>query len=108
MIEKIYKAEVNAPTGIFLVAVLETEDFARETIQCLIQSDMNLAWGSFRVSEPQKSTRKLLASMQPVKHAHDSKIGQWGWIKKLPERKWKYGTETVASIQAELNEVEVD
>lgn len=84
MPEAIYKAQVNTPFGLFLVAVLEAEPFAKDSIVNLVQCEMMIAWGNFRVKEVTKSNRRILNSMTPVKGANSNGI-QWGWMKRIKE-----------------------
>lgn len=82
MTEAIYKAQVSTPFGLFLVAVLEIEPFAKESISNLVQCEMNLAWGIFKVKEIKKSNRRILNNMHPVKNASSNGM-QWGWMKRI-------------------------
>lgn len=78
----IFKATVNTPYGLFMVAVDSTAHDAKSDIKSAILSDLPSHVGQVQVSEVKKSSRRIIATMDELKRCNSSN-GQWGWIKKL-------------------------
>lgn len=83
MNEAIYKAQIQTPFGTFLFAVKEIKPYAKKTLTNLAYSEFKTPYGMLKIETPQKSNRRILSNMHPVKNANDYNSGQWGWMKKL-------------------------
>lgn len=81
----IYKAQVDTPYGLFLVAVKSTEYDARQDILFAARSELPSHYVMTKIksgSEVQKSNTRILKKMCAIKNCVSN--GEfWGYIKRL-------------------------
>jgi hypothetical protein len=75
----IYRSNVKTPVGQFILAVDTTASDARADTITAAVAEFRCHAGQLRVDEPQRSNRRIVADMWPVK-ACQSGGEQWAWI----------------------------
>lgn len=79
---KIYKAQIIAPFGSFIIAVDSTEHDARTDIITAALTEFNCPVGMIRIKGITSSNRHLINNMFPIDKAQvNNQI--WGWIRKI-------------------------
>jgi len=75
----IYRSNVKTPIGQFVIAVDTTPQDARTDTVTAAVAEFRCHAGLLRVDEPQRSNRRIVADMWPVK-ACQSGGETWAWI----------------------------
>lgn len=84
MTDKIYKAQIDTPYGLFLIAARSNEYDARADILSAARGDFNHCHPAMVKiqGEITKSNRRILAAMQPIKCTRTNS-DFWAYIKRI-------------------------
>ncbi len=83
---KVYRATVDTPFGLFNVAVLTMDPYARQSILSVARSEFPCHPAMVKVKgEVVKSNRRIFKKMSPIKNAQ-SGGEHWAYFKRIKEQ----------------------
>lgn len=78
-----YKAQIDTPFGLFLIAVISTRETARQDIYSAVYAEFPVQYGSIKIKgDVQKSNKRIITKMYAIKQAL-SNGKNWAFIKRI-------------------------